>query len=93
MKIEASFSSTGKVTVNIRPEDILVSTNRITSSARNVFKGKIVGITDLGSITKLTVDAGKKFRVQITKKSLTEMKLHIGSEVFLTFKASSVLLI
>ena len=93
LKIEASFGSFGNVTVNVRPEDILVSTNRIKSSARNVFKGKIIEIKDLGSITKLTVDAGKKFKVQITRKSLTEMKLHIGSEVFLTFKASSVRLI
>ena len=77
----------------MRPEDILVSTKPIISSARNVFKGKIVGISDLGSLTKLTVDSGKKFSVQITKKSLTEMKLNVGSEVFLTFKASSVRLV
>jgi molybdopterin-binding protein len=93
IQIEATFSNRGKVIVNVRPEDILVSTKPLHSSARNVFKGKIVEIKDLGSITKLTVDAGKKFSVQITKKSLTEMKLHIGCEVFLTFKASSVRLI
>ena len=93
LQIEASFSSPGKVTVNVRPEDILVSIKPLHSSARNVFKGKIVEIKDLGSITKLIVDAGKKFTVQITKKSLTEMKLHIGSQIYLTFKASSVRLI
>ena len=90
LQIEASFGSHGEITVNVRPEDILVSTKPFQSSARNVFKGKIVEIKDLGSITKLIIEAGKKFTVQITKKSLTEMKLHIGSEVFLTFKASSV---
>lgn len=93
LNIDASFNMAGKVTVHVRPEDILVSTKPLQSSARNVFKGKIVGIKDLGSITKLTVDAGKKFTVQITKKSLNEMKLNVGSEVFLTFKASSVNLI
>jgi molybdopterin-binding protein len=42
---------------------------------------------------KLTVDAGKKFVVQITKKSLKEINLNLNSKVFLTFKASSVRLI
>ena len=90
LKIEASFNRPGEVTVHVRPEDILVSIKPIQSSARNVFKGKIVGITDLGSTVRLTVDAGKKFSVKITKKSLTEMHLTLNAQIFLTFKASSV---
>jgi molybdate/tungstate transport system ATP-binding protein len=93
LKIEAAVSKSGKVSVHVRPEDILLSTKALKSSARNVFKGKIVGITDLGGIAKITVDAGRKFSIQITKKSLTEMKLTVGSEIFLAFKASSVRLI
>ena len=93
LKIEASFNRLGEITVHVRPEDILVSIKPLKSSARNVFKGRIIGITDLGSTTRLTVDAGKKFSVQITKKSLTEMNLNVGSDIFLTFKASSVRLI
>ena len=90
LKIEAAFNRPGKVTVHVRPEDILLSTKALKSSARNVFKGTIVGITDLGSIAKITVDAGKKFNIQITTKSLTEMNLNVGSGVYLTFKASAV---
>jgi molybdopterin-binding protein len=93
LKIEAAFSCQGKVTVQVRPEDILLSTQTLKSSARNVFKGTIIGITDLGRIAKITVDAGKKFNIQITKKSFTDMKLIVGSEIFLTFKASAVRLI
>ena len=93
LKIEASFNKPGKITVHVRPEDILVSIKPLQSSARNVFEGKIVGITDLGSTVRLTVDAGKKFNVKITKKSLTEMNLTLNCQVFLTFKASSVLTI
>jgi len=93
LKIEASFNQQGKLAVHVRPEDILVSIKPLQSSARNVFKGTITGIKDLGHTVRLTVDAGKKFSVQITKKSLTEMKLNVGSEVYLTFKASSVRLI
>jgi molybdopterin-binding protein len=93
LSIEASFNRAGKISVHVKPEDILVSTKPLQSSARNVFKGRIIGITDVGSIVRLTVDAGKKFSVQITKKSLTEMNLNVGSEVYLTFKASAVNLI
>jgi tungstate transport system ATP-binding protein len=93
LSIEASFSIAGKISVYVRPEDILVSTKPLQSSARNVFEGRIIGITDIGSIVRLTVNAGKKFTVQITKKSLTELNLNIGSEVYLTFKASAVNLI
>lgn len=88
--IEAAFNKPGKISVYVKPEDIIVSTEPLQSSARNVFKGKITGIIDDGSIVQLTVDAEKKFSVQITKKSLTEMNLNVGSEVYLTFKASAV---
>jgi molybdopterin-binding protein len=93
LKIEASFSRSGDITVHVKPEDIIVSTKPLNSSARNVFNGRIAKITDLGSIARLTVDAGKKFSVQITKKSLIEMNLSVNSKVYLTFKASSVRLI
>jgi molybdopterin-binding protein len=91
--IEAAFNKSGKISVYIKPEDILVSNKALQSSARNVFEGIITGITDLGSFVRLTVDTGKKFKVQITTKSLTEMNLNVGSEVYLTFKASAVHLI
>jgi len=93
VQIEAALRKHGKVTVFVRPEDIILSRKPINSSARNVFKGRIVGISDLGPVVRLRVDAGKKFVVQITKRSLTEMQLNVDSDVFLTFKASSVHLV
>jgi len=93
LRIEAAFKREGRVTVFIRPEDIIISKKPIESSARNVLKGKIVEVLDLGTIVKLKVESGKIFTVQITKRSFREMNLNIGSEVFLTYKASSVNLI
>jgi molybdopterin-binding protein len=90
LEIYATFCRRGKVSVHVRPEEILVSIKPFQSSARNMFKGIITQIADKGSVVRLTVDAGRKFNVQITKKSLTEMKLNIGSNVYLTFKASAV---
>jgi len=93
MQIEAAIEKSGDVTVFVRPEDIILSKDSIVSSARNMFKGRIVGVSDFGSIVKLQVDAGKQFVVQITKRSFNEMQLNVGSEVYMAFKASSVHLV
>jgi molybdopterin-binding protein len=62
----------------------------LESSARNVFKGRITQVSEIGSLARLTVDVGKLFMVQITKRSFDEMAVNLGSEVYITFKASSV---
>jgi tungstate transport system ATP-binding protein len=88
--IEAAERRIGKVDVFIKPQDIILSKEKIVSSARNVFKGYITGISYKQNRVKLNVDIGKKFNVQITKRSFKEMQLNLGSKVFLTFKASIV---
>jgi tungstate transport system ATP-binding protein len=90
LTIETAQGRGGRVTLFVRPEDIILSKERIVSSARNVFTGQIAGVTDLGPLVKLRVDVGREFVVQITKRSFIEMRLNIDSQVFLTFKASSV---
>ena len=83
----------GKVTAFVRPEDIILSGKRLVSSARNVFLGRVTEVSDLGDIVKLRIDAGREFTAQITKRSFKEMKINIGSQIHLTFKASSVRLL
>ena len=93
VQIEAALEKSGKVTVLVRPEDIIVSKKAIDTSARNIFEGRIVGISELGSTVRLNVDVGKPFVAQITKRSFNEMRLNLNSNVFLTFKASSVYIV
>jgi len=90
IQIEAAIRRSGKISVFIRPEDIILSKTQLKSSARNVFEGKIIEILDLGSTVRLRIDAGKQFVVQITKRSFIEMQLNLSSKVFVAFKASSV---
>jgi tungstate transport system ATP-binding protein len=90
VQIEAATRKKGKVTVFIRPEDIILSASPIKSSARNTLKGKVTGIIDLAERVQLNVDAGKEFKVIITKKSFQDLKLNLDAEVYLSFKASSV---
>ncbi|MGB9853780.1 MAG: ABC transporter ATP-binding protein [Candidatus Bathyarchaeales archaeon] len=90
VEVAATSRCQGKVSVFISPEDIILSKNPFASSARNVLKGRIVEISDLGAVIRLKVDVGKPFTVQITKRSFNKMKLNLNSEVYITFKASSV---
>ena len=90
VRIVAVAPRTGKISVFISPDDIILSKTSITSSARNSLEGNIAEILDLDSVVRLRVDAGKSFTVQITRRSFQEMGLNLGSHVFLAFKASSV---
>lgn len=93
VKLEAVDAKEGTVNVFIRPEDIIVSKMPIVSSARNILKGKIIEASDWNEIVQLKVDAGKEFITTVTKNSFEEMKLNLGSEIYLTFKAQSVHLV
>jgi tungstate transport system ATP-binding protein len=90
VQIEMTEMKTGKISVFVDPKEIIISRKKFTSSARNVLKGKITEIADAGNVAKVAVDVGKPFTVQITKRSLAEMKLSLGMTVYLAFKASSV---
>ncbi len=93
LHIEAAFERSGSVIVHIPPEDIILSTRPIVSSARNTLEGLVVQISDLGSIVKLKVRSNRDFTAQITKRSFNDMKIGLNSKVFLAFKASSVKMI
>jgi len=90
VQLKTTAQSEGSVNVFVAPADIILSRIRLESSARNIFKGRIIEISDLGTLVKLRVDIGKPFVVQITKSSFNDMRLNINAEVFLTFKASNV---
>jgi molybdopterin-binding protein len=90
VRIEVAAQKQGETAVFVNPQDIILSKAAVESSARNVFKGKIVEIADLGSLVKVKVDVGKPFAVQITKRSFGEMGLNLNAGVFIAFKASCV---
>jgi molybdopterin-binding protein len=93
VQIEAAVQRQGITSIFVHPQDIILSKSAVVSSARNVFKGRIIEISDLGMLVKLKVDIGKFFTVQITKRSFNEMALNLNAEVFIAFKASNVQII
>jgi molybdopterin-binding protein len=89
---------TGRVRAVIRPEDILLSQQPLSTSARNNFKGDVVKIDDRGSVHYVTVrvpapaSGGRHLDlvVLVTRISIRELKIEIGSEIYAAFKASAL---
>lgn len=90
LRIAAVGEREGPVHLLVRPEDILLSTAPLQSSARNCFHGRIAEIRDMGAVLHVIVDVPPKFTVLITRPSREEMGLEPGAEVYLAFKASAV---
>jgi molybdopterin-binding protein len=80
----------GEVYATVRPEDILISRERVRSSARNSFIGTVTDIVNNGMVIRVTVDAGIPLVSVLTRQGYDEMELKEGDEVYLTFKASAV---
>lgn len=81
---------TGKVNVSIRPEDILISNEKVKTSARNVIRGNVISMEDKGAMLSIIVSAGQTFWVYITRQALEELGIKLGSEVYILFKASAI---
>jgi len=90
MEMAAVTELEGPVHVSIRPEEIVLSREPFLSSARNTFRGRIVGISDRGTIVYVTVRVPPEFICMITRRSLEEMRLREGMWVHIAFKASAV---
>jgi molybdopterin-binding protein len=90
MEIAAVTELKGSVHISIRPEEIILSREPFLSSARNAFRGRIVGISDRGTVVYVTVRLPPEFICMITRRSLEEMRLREGMWVHIAFKASAV---
>ena len=81
------------VKVFLRPEEIILSGHEGDSTARNVVKGRINELHDVGPLTRVQMDTGRselsELVVLITKRSRESLGLRIGDEVYATFKATS----
>jgi molybdopterin-binding protein len=89
--IRTSAPMTGRVSLHVRPQDIILSKDWIETSARNQFRGPITGVNERYGIVLIDIDVGEVFSVQITRKSFNEMGLKLGEPVNISFKASSVI--
>jgi molybdopterin-binding protein len=88
--ISVNTDHEGRVKVSVKPEDIILSKGTFVSSARNVFKGIVVNIIEEGTSAKVVLDIGIPIVALITKKSLSEMGIEVGTELYAVFKTMAV---
>lgn len=75
----------------IRAEEIVLSLEPPTGSARNRFRGVVTERDTLGALTRVTVDVGGVPLVaSLTTRSAKELSLAVGMEVTASFKAMAV---
>ncbi|KQC09791.1 MAG: hypothetical protein APR62_13310 [Smithella sp. SDB] len=77
--------------IAIRPEDIVLSVKKLDSSMRNSFCGVIKALIDRGLYYEVWMEAANTvFKATITKRSLFELSLREGMNIFFSFKATAV---
>ena len=80
------------VALCIRPENVTLAIPPTVglSSARNVFRGRIVKVIPLGLYYKIQIDCGFPLVAFVTAHSLEGLSLVEGKEVVASFKATSI---
>lgn len=81
---------TPKGFVLIGSHDIILSRTAFDSSATNVFRGVVREIVPTRSGMEVAVDAGFPLFALITAPSVEHLGIREGSDIFVTFKATSV---
>ncbi|HOE17012.1 MAG TPA: ABC transporter ATP-binding protein [Syntrophorhabdaceae bacterium] len=77
--------------IAIRPDDITIAREKILSNNKHLFKGTVAAIIDQGFYYEAHVQVGKiTFKALVSKRSLFELRLFDGAEVFLSFEANSI---
>lgn len=75
----------------VRSEEVVLSLEPQSTSARNLFRGRVVEVGTLGAFARVTLDVqGTPLVAAVTTRSVQEMALREGSEVYATFKAMGV---
>ncbi|HWQ29089.1 MAG TPA: ABC transporter ATP-binding protein, partial [Dehalococcoidia bacterium] len=97
-RIEAAGEAPGftSALVCVRPEDVALAPageGLPSGSARNRLPGVVRQVTSLGPDARVLVDCGFTLVARVTRRSLGELGIDVGSPVVASFKATSVHLI
>ena len=78
------------VDIYIRPEDVILSLQETSSSARNTLNCTIKSVSFSGSLCHIGLDCGFPLEALVTRKSAEEMQLEEGKNIYASFKATAV---
>lgn len=90
VNIHVNTTLEGNVKISIRPENIILAKSIFDSSARNIHKGNVIDIINVSDNAIVVIDIGIPIKALITIKSLNEMGIEKGTELYVVFKTLSV---
>jgi molybdate/tungstate transport system ATP-binding protein len=84
-------ASEGPCYAVIRSEEVVLSLEPPSTSARNLFRGAVAELSTLGAFARATLDVdGQPLVAAVTTRSVQEMGLREGMTAYATFKAMAV---
>lgn len=77
--------------IAVRPEDIVLSAEPLSSSMQNSFKGRVSGLIDRGFVFEVAIKCGTHdFTSLVTKGSVASLNIRPGTDICFSFKASAI---
>jgi molybdate transport system ATP-binding protein len=80
----------GEVSVSFFPSDVTLSTAEPHTSARNLFRGPVREVANLGGRLRVQIDAALPVVADITPDAYGALGLHEGTPVYVAIKATSI---
>lgn len=90
IRIHVADAEDGASHMCIDPDEIVLSTGPLVSSMRNTLPGTIRAITGDPPHVRISVDAGERFEVLVTRSTLQEFGFTVGDSVRVNFKSTAL---
>ena len=91
LTVELTTERDGPATLAIPPDEIVLATETMHTSARNLLAGRVVRVAEQGAVMRVTVEGeGVELVALITRKSYEELRLTVGKPVYAAFKSVAV---
>ncbi|HKW40174.1 MAG TPA: ATP-binding cassette domain-containing protein [Gemmatimonadales bacterium] len=91
IEVMVTTDKTGPAILAIPATEIIVSREPLSSSARNVFPGRVTGLThQRPGVVHVTADVGVELVAVVTEAAARDLDLTPGGPVVFSFKASAV---
>ncbi|MHC4787940.1 MAG: ATP-binding cassette domain-containing protein [Planctomycetota bacterium] len=91
LTLVSTARASGPARAAVRPENIIISTEPVKTSARNQLAGRVRAVLRQGSVFAVTADCdGREMTALVTPHSLEQLGIRPGSRAYFSFKAHSV---
>jgi molybdopterin-binding protein len=93
LQLEVVAEREGPIHAVIRPEDITLSRDEPSTSARNRLRATVSAVERLGPVVHVHLDAGRPLVAAVTAASAEAMDIRPGTRVMAAFKATAIRLV